>query len=88
MTSPITKNSGYVCVPYLHNHDSIELKDLWVKSKNIQSLFFATATFSTDSKPYFTSTINHFLIAKFKNDLKTKKRFQTILMNNRYFFLI
>ena len=73
MTSSITKNSGYVCVPYLHNHDSIELKDLWVKSKNIESLFFATATFSADSKPYFTSTINHFLIAKFKNDLKAKK---------------
>jgi hypothetical protein len=73
MASPITKNSGYVCAPYLHNHDSIELKDLWVKSRNIESLFFATATFSTDSKPYFTSTINHFLVAKFKNDLKTKK---------------
>ena len=73
MTSSITKNNGYVCVPYFHNHDSIELKDLWVKSKNIESLFFATATFSADSKPYFTSTINHFLIAKFKNDLKTKK---------------
>ena len=57
--------NGYVCVPYLHNHDSIELKDLWVKSKNIESLFFATATFSADSKPYFTSTINHFLIAKY-----------------------
>ena len=73
MASSIIKNSGYVCVPYLHNHDSIELKDLWVKSRNIESLFFATATFSTDSKPYFTSTINHFLVAKFKNDLKTKK---------------
>ena len=73
MTSSIIKNNGYVCVPYLHNHDSIELKDLWVKSKNIESLFFATATFSVDSKPYFTSTINHFLIAKFKNELKTKK---------------
>ena len=69
MANSIIKNSGYACVPYLHNHDSIELKDLWVKSKNIESLFFATATFSVDSKPYFTSTINHFLIAKFKNEL-------------------
>ena len=69
----LTKNIGYVCVPYLHNHDSIELKDLWVKSRNIESLFFATATFSIDIKPYFSTTINHFLIAKFKNDIKTKK---------------
>ena len=86
MTSSITKNSGYVCVPYLHNHDSIELKDLWVKSKNIESLFFATATFSVDSKPYFTSTINHFLIAKFKNELKTKKEISNYI-NEQLIFL-
>ena len=75
MANSIIKNRGYVCVPYLHNHDSIELKDLWVKSKNIESLFFATATFSPDSKPYFSSTINHFLVAKFKNSVKTKEEF-------------
>ena len=82
----LTKNIGYVCVPYLHNHDSIELKDLWVKSKNIESLFFATATFSVDSKPYFTSTINHFLIAKFKNELKTKKEISNYI-NEQPIFL-
>jgi len=75
MTDLVSKNIGYVCVPYLHNHDSIELKDLWVKSKNIESLFFATATFSADSKPFFPSKINHFLLAKFKNHVKTQKEF-------------
>ena len=65
--------SGYVCVPYLHNHLSIELKDLWVKSRNIDSLFFVTATFSDDSKPYFVSPVNHFILAKYKNSLKIQK---------------
>ena len=59
--------NGYVCVPYLHNHDSIELKDLWVNSRNIDSLFFVTSTFSEESKPYFPSSINHFILARFKN---------------------
>ena len=59
--------SGYVCAPYLHNHQSIELKDSWMKSKNIEKLFFATGTFSSDSKPYFAESTNHYLVAKFKD---------------------
>lgn len=59
--------SGYVCVPYLHTHESIELKDIWSKSKNIEDLFFATATFSSESKLYFTESINHYMVAKFKD---------------------
>jgi len=74
----LTNNSiksfgGYACVPYLHNHESIELKDLWASSRNIDSLFFVTATFSEDSKPYFSSSINHFILAKFKNSQKINK---------------
>ena len=85
MAPLITKSNGYVCVPYLHNHDSIELKDLWIKSKNIESLFFATATFSIDIKPYFSTTVNHFLVAKFKNDLKTKKEFSDYISTQPIF---
>mgnify|MGYP001476592783 CR=1 FL=1 len=57
MEDPINKIGGYVCAPYLHNHDSIELKDLWISSRNITSLFFVTATFSEDTKPYFSSPL-------------------------------
>ena len=64
---------GYVCAPYLHDHDSIELKDNWVSSKNIESLYFVTATFSEDSKPYFLSSSNHYILAKFKNSEKISK---------------
>jgi hypothetical protein len=65
--------SGYVCAPYLHNHQSVELKDIWLKSKNVEKMFFATGTFSGESKPYFTESTNHYLVAKFKDSGKIIK---------------
>ena len=59
--------SGYVCAPYLHNRDSLELKESWTSSRNIEKLFFVTGTFSDDSQPYFSTSANHYLLAKFKN---------------------
>ncbi len=67
MTNISQTSGGYVCAPYLHDHDSIELKDNWVSSKNIESLYFVTATFSEDSKPYFLTSSNHYILAKFKD---------------------
>ena len=69
---------GYACAPYLHDHDSIELKDSWVSSKNIESLYFVTATFSEDSKPYFTTSSNHYILAKFKDPEKISKEIRSI----------
>ena len=65
--------SGYVCAPYLHNHESVELKEIWQKSKNIEKLYFATGTFSSDSKPYFTESANHYLVAKFRDHHEVSK---------------
>ncbi len=62
--------SGYFCAPYLHNHESIELKELWTTSKNIEKLYFVTGTFSSDSKPYFADSTNHYILAKFKDSEK------------------
>ena len=59
--------SGYVCAPYLHNHESVELKDAWMKSKNIEAIYFVTGTFSSESKPYFSDSTNHCILAKFKD---------------------
>ena len=59
--------SGYVCAPYLHNHESVELKESWMKSNNIEKLHFVTGTFSSESKPYFSDSTNHYLLAKFKD---------------------
>ena len=60
--------SGYVCAPYLHNRDSLELKESWTISKNVEKLFFVTGTFSNDSQPYFSTSANHYLLAKFKDN--------------------
>ena len=69
---------GYVCTPYTHDHDSIELKDNWVLSKNIESLYFVTATFSEDSKPYFSKSSNHYILAKYKDPEKISKEIVSI----------
>ncbi len=74
MSNNSQTSSGYVCAPYLHDHDSIELKDSWVSSKNIESLYFVTATFSEDSKPYFLTSSNHYILGKYK---KSRKNFKT-----------
>lgn len=65
--------SGYVCAPYLHNHDSIELKEIWKKSKNIEKMYFVTGTFSSESKPYFSDSTNHYILAKFKDSAQIAK---------------
>ena len=67
------KKSGYVCVPYTHDEDSLKLKNDWISSRNIKSIYFVTATFSEDSKSYFPSSTSHYLMAKFKNSEKIIK---------------
>ena len=68
--------SGYICAPYLHDHGSIELKEEFSHSKNIADMYFVTATFSSESKPYFQSSANHYLLAKFKDHRKIAKDFE------------
>ena len=64
---------GYICAPYLHNHPSIELKDSWEKSKEVEDMYFVTATFSEDGSAYFPSSSNHYILARFKDNKKMKK---------------
>ena len=47
-----------------------------MKSKNIEKLFFATGTFSNDSKPYFAESTNHYLVAKFKDSQEIIKNLE------------
>ncbi len=65
--------SGYVCAPYLHTHESVDLKESWINSKNIERLYFVTGTFSSESKPYFSDSTNHYLLAKFKDSTQISK---------------
>ena len=70
MTIQKIRTTGYVCSPYLHDHSSIEQKDLWMGSKNIGDMYFVTATFSENSQPYFSYATNHYILAQFKNHQK------------------
>ena len=65
--------SGYACTPYLHTRDSVGLHDTWINSKNIEKLYFVTGTFSSDSKPYFSNSTNHYILAKFKDSEQISK---------------
>ena len=73
MSKLVSSYFGYVCAPYLHNHKSIELKEVWTSSKNIENLYFVTGTFSSDSKPYFSDATNHYILAKFKDSVQISK---------------
>ena len=55
---------GYVCMPHEKRASSVPL-DLWKKSINILDLYFATATFSSESLPYFPNKANHYIIGSF-----------------------
>ena len=67
------KKSGYICVPYQHDKFSIDVKDMWSSSRNIKSIYFVTATFSDECKPYFPFSTNHYLLAKFDDEQKLIK---------------
>ena len=67
------KKSGYVCVPYQHDKFSIDVKEMWTSSRNVKSIYFVTATFSDECKPYFPFSANHYLLAKFDDEEKLVK---------------
>jgi hypothetical protein len=77
--------SGYVCVPYSHNHESVELKELWENSKNIEELHFVTGTFSSDSRSFFPELANHYLLAKFIDNEKIYSELQKFNQENTSF---
>ena len=73
MLNSTPKKSGYICVPYQHDKFSIEVKDMWISSRNVKSIYFVTATFSDECKPYFPFSTNHYLLAKFDDEEKLVK---------------
>ena len=73
MLNSTSKKSGYICVPYQHDKFSIDVKDMWISSRNVKSIYFVTATFSDECKPYFPFSTNHYLLAKFDDEEKLVK---------------
>jgi len=60
-------NEGYICAPYSHNENSLQLKEILQKSVYIDDMYFVTATFSEDGRAYFPSYAHTYLLARFKN---------------------
>jgi len=48
-------------------------------------MYFVTATFSNESKPYFTSHANHYLLARFKDNKKITKEVEKHKQNKPSF---
>ena len=70
----MSKNiGGYVCVPDMHDAESIRIKDSWIGSKNVHEMFLATATFPRDVKQYLNETSNLYMIAKCSNTASLEK---------------
>jgi hypothetical protein len=44
-----------------------------MNSKNVEKLYFVTGTFSSESKPYFSDSTNHYILAKFKDSTEISK---------------
>ena len=60
-------------MPYQHDKFSVDVKEMWNSSRNIKSIYFVTATFSDECKPYFPLTTNNYLLAKFDDEKKLIK---------------
>ena len=57
--------SGYVCTP--HGKQTASLLESWKKDDNIVDIYFATATFSEESVPYFPNKANNYMVASFRD---------------------
>lgn len=55
---------GYICTP--HEGHSAPLLDNWKKSDNINFVYFVTATFPSETMPYFPNKANHYILASFR----------------------
>ena len=54
---------GYTCTP--HERLSNRLVDEWKRSDNISFIYFVTATFSSETSPYFPNKANHYILSSF-----------------------
>ena len=75
MSQALIMTNGYACLPYTHDPESIELKDILVNSKDTASVYFVTSTFSPESKSYFLSSSNYYILARYVSNTKKIKKY-------------
>ena len=79
---------GYACVPYLHNEATARLRGLWERSNNVTDLFFAAATFSAESKLYFSDFANHYMVARFRDSSRAFKDLEMFAGDTAFVFVM
>jgi hypothetical protein len=63
--SAIDAVQGYVCTP--HDKQSASLIERWKNDENVVDIYFAAATFSAESTPYFPNKANTYILASFRD---------------------
>lgn len=63
MSDTSIASCGYICYP--RDNNAQNLIEYWKNSDVVKDLYFATATFAFESKPYFPSNSNHYILVKY-----------------------
>jgi hypothetical protein len=76
---------GYICYP--RDNNAQNLVEYWKNSDVVKDLYFATATFAFESKPYFPNNSNHYILVKYTGLDKIVQRFSKYQRPNSSLFL-
>ncbi|HJR84751.1 MAG TPA: hypothetical protein VJ772_05215 [Nitrososphaeraceae archaeon] len=63
MSDTSIASCGYICYP--RDNNAQNLIEYWKNSDVVKDLYFATATFAFESKPYFPNNSNHYILVKY-----------------------
>ena len=63
MSENLIASCGYVCYP--RDNNAQNLIEYWKNSDVVKDLYFATATFAFESKPYFPNNSNQYILVKY-----------------------
>ena len=64
MSDSSIASCGYICYP--RDNNAQNLIEYWKNSDVVKDLYFATATFAFESKPYFPNNSNHYILVKYE----------------------
>ena len=76
---------GYICYP--RDNNAQNLVEYWKNSDVVKDLYFATATFAFESKPYFPNNSNHYILVKYAGLDKIVERISKYQRPNSSLFL-
>lgn len=63
MSDNLNAPCGYVCYP--RDNNAQNLIEYWKNSDVVKDLYFATATFAFETRPYFPNNSNHYILVKY-----------------------